>query len=77
MAIRMAYYSNCENQFDCWIIVDKNLPYQQNVTALPCSIIVLDVFRNMLKNIAPLISVVLDTLKDLTEKKVVIIPGKK
>jgi len=34
-----------EHQFDCWIVVDKNLPYQQNISTLPCPVIVLDVHR--------------------------------
>ena len=42
-----------EHKFDCWIVVDKNLPYQQNVETIPCFIIVLDVFRNTLKQIPP------------------------
>ena len=29
-----------ENGFDCWIVVDKNIPYQQNIAELPCLIIV-------------------------------------
>jgi hypothetical protein len=28
------------NNFDCWIVVDKNIPYQQNISNLPCLIIV-------------------------------------
>jgi hypothetical protein len=62
-----------EHQFDCWIIVDKNLPYQQNISSLPCTIIVLDVFRNTLKHLSPLILKVLFNLTGLKEKKVIII----
>ena len=32
-----------EHGFHCWIIADKSLPYQQNVTAFPCLVILLDV----------------------------------
>ena len=35
-----------EFEFDCWIVVDKNIPYEQNIFETPCLIIVLDVFRN-------------------------------
>jgi predicted nuclease of predicted toxin-antitoxin system len=63
-----------EHQFDCWIVVDKNIPYQQNLSTLPCLIIVLDVIRNTLKHISPLIPSVLDVLKDSTERKVIVIP---
>jgi hypothetical protein len=64
-----------EHQFDCWIVVDKNIPYQQNLSNLPFLIIVLDVIRNTLKHIAPLIPSVLDVLNDSTEKKVIVIHG--
>ena len=33
-----------ENKFDVWIVVDKNIRYQQNIANLPCVVIVLDVF---------------------------------
>ena len=35
-----------QNAFKAWIVVDKNIPYQQNVSTLPCLVIVLDVYRN-------------------------------
>ena len=38
-----------ENNFNYWIVVDKNIPYQQNTKDISFSIIVLDVFRNTLK----------------------------
>ncbi|MGI8952881.1 MAG: DUF5615 family PIN-like protein [Chitinophagaceae bacterium] len=25
-----------ENNFDCWIVVDKNIPFQQNIEEFPC-----------------------------------------
>lgn len=63
-----------KHNFDCWIIVDKNLPYQQNISRLPCLIIVLDVLRNTLSHIAPLQSFVLEILEKTRENKVIIIP---
>lgn len=33
-----------EHGFDCWIVVDKSIPYQQNVVKFPCLVIVLDIF---------------------------------
>jgi predicted nuclease of predicted toxin-antitoxin system len=62
-----------EHQFDCWIIVDKNIAYQQNLTALPCMIIVLDVVRNTLKHISPLMPKVLPSLEGVAEKKLIMI----
>lgn len=56
-----------ENQFDCWIVVDKNIPYQQNIAKLPCSVIVLDVLRNTLKNLLPLVPQVLVCLASLDD----------
>ena len=44
-----------QNNFDYWIVVDKNIPYQQNTKTIPFTIIVLDVYRNTLKNIEALI----------------------
>ncbi len=51
-----------ENDFDAWIVVDKHIPYQQNINNLPCLIIVLDVYRNTLKHLLPLMPQVLDAL---------------
>ncbi len=39
------------NNFEYWIVVDKNIPYQQNINTIPCPIIILDVFRNTLNHI--------------------------
>src|SRR4051794_7804261 len=36
-----------ENKFDAWVVVDKNIPHQQNLSKLPCLIVVLDVYRNI------------------------------
>ncbi len=29
-----------ENNFDCWIAVDKNIPYQQNISKVSCLIFI-------------------------------------
>lgn len=63
-----------ENNFDCWIVVDKNIPYQQNLTDLSCIIIVLDVLRNTLVNIIPLLPEILTSLENISENKVAIVP---
>lgn len=62
-----------EQNFDCWIVVDKNIPYQQNLSTLPCLIIVLDVFRNTLKHLTPLLPEILSILDCPQDKKVLII----
>jgi hypothetical protein len=61
------------NNFDCWIVVDKNIPYQQNINNLPCLIIVLDVFRNTLEHITKLFPSVLNAIKNTSGNKVIVI----
>ena len=36
------------NEFDAFLTVDKNLPYQQNLVTLPIAVIVLDAVSNEL-----------------------------
>ena len=62
-----------QNNFDCWIVVDKNIPYQQNLTKLPCLIIVLDVVRNTLQHLQPLVPQVIQLLQQNITKKIVVI----
>lgn len=64
-----------EYKFDAWIVVDKNIPYQQNVEKLPCLTIVLNVYRNTLQNLLPLMPQILEVLqRDINSKIVVIEP---
>lgn len=36
-----------EHKFDCWVVVvDKSIPYQQNIAKLPCLAAVMDVRKN-------------------------------
>lgn len=62
-----------QHKFDCWIVVDKNIPYQQNPAAIPCLIVVLDVIRNTLKHLVPLVPAVLNVLNGPVEKKIVVL----
>jgi predicted nuclease of predicted toxin-antitoxin system len=62
-----------EHDFHCWIVVDKNLPYQQNLAKIPCMIVVLDVFRNTLKHISPLFPKLLVAIESTKERKVIVI----
>ncbi len=53
-------------QFDVFLTADKNLPYQQNLTALPIAVIVLEAHSNELLHLLPLVpklEEVLATLK--------------
>jgi predicted nuclease of predicted toxin-antitoxin system len=62
-----------ENNFNFWIVVDKNIPYQQNTKDIPFSIIVLDVFRNTLKSLEPLVPQILSILNSAVSDKVIVI----
>jgi predicted nuclease of predicted toxin-antitoxin system len=42
-------------QFDAFVTVDKNLPYQQNLMALAVAVIVLDSVSNELSALLPLV----------------------
>jgi hypothetical protein len=42
-------------QFDAFITVDKNLPYQQNAATLPIAVLVLDAPSNELPCLLPLV----------------------
>lgn len=42
-------------QFDAFLTADKNLPYQQNPSTLPLSVVVLDARSNELSHLLPLI----------------------
>ena len=62
------------NNFDCWIVVDKNIPYQQNISELPCLVIVLDVYRNTLNHLKVLLPQLLNFLqRDNFPQKLVLI----
>jgi hypothetical protein len=62
-----------ENNFDAWIVVDKNIPYQQNVATLPCPVIVLNVYRNTLKHLVALLPKIIDVLNSNSINKIVLI----
>lgn len=62
-----------ENKFDAWIVVDKSIPYQQNLSNLPCLIIVLNIYRNTLKHLLPLIPKISEVLQKENNSKVVVI----
>jgi hypothetical protein len=43
------------SDFDAFITVDKNLPYQQNISALPVALVVLDAVSNELSYLQHLV----------------------
>ncbi len=62
-----------EAAFDILVAVDKNLPYQQNTNQLPVSIFILDVHRNVLPSLLPLVPKLLEKWQLPLEKKVFLI----
>ncbi len=63
-----------EKNFDVWIVVDKNIPYQQNINTLPCLVIVLDVVKNTLKHLTLLVPKIVEVFNSKTNTNIVIIP---
>ncbi len=64
-----------EASFDVLVAVDKNLPYQQNTNQLPVSVFILDVRRNVLPSLLPLVPTLLEKWQSTPEKAVFIIEG--
>ena len=61
------------SQFDAFITVDKNLPYQQNTAALPIAVIVLDAVSNELPYLLSLLPALERTPAALTKGSYVLI----
>jgi predicted nuclease of predicted toxin-antitoxin system len=51
--------------FEAVITMDSGMPYEQNLKALPCSIVVLQAPSNELEDIKPLLPALLDSLQKL------------
>lgn len=62
-----------ENAFDVFIAVDKNLPYQQNLTNLPVMVLILDVKRNTLATTRPFVPLILERLTQPVRKEVIVL----
>ena len=60
-------------RFEALITIDKNLPFQQNVTRYQFGIIVIDVRRNTLTAMMPLVPEILDALTTLRAGEVCVI----
>lgn len=57
--------------FDAFLTVDKNLPYQQNSEKLPVAVVVLDAHSNELAALLPLVSKLEQALENLQHRAVV------
>jgi hypothetical protein len=62
-----------QNEFDYWIVVDKNIPYQQNIDKISFTIIVLDIFRNTLKQLEAILPEILLVFKQISSEKIIFI----
>jgi hypothetical protein len=60
-------------EFDAFITVDKNLPFQQNLTTLPIALIVLDALSNELSALQPLVPCLLRELESLAPRSYVVV----
>lgn len=61
------------DEFDAFLTVDKNLPYQQNLITLPVAVVVLDTVSNELPKLlllVPALERVLSSLKPRTYARV-------
>ena len=58
-------------QFDALITVDKNLPYQQNLAALPVAVVLLSAHSNELQALLPLVPRVEEALAALRPRTLV------
>lgn len=59
------------SHFDAFVTVDKNLQYQQNLTKLPVSVIVLDAHSNELHVLLQLLPTLQSTLRDLAPRTLI------
>ena len=63
------------NEFDAFLTVDKNLPYQQNLTTLPIAVLVLDAVSNELSELLLLVPALereLSSLKSRTYVRITV-----
>lgn len=63
--------------FDAFVTVDKNLPYPQNLAALPVAVVVLDAPSNELQALLPLVPALEAQLSALEPRACVVVraPG--
>ncbi len=62
-----------EAEFDAFVTVDKNLPYQQDMSALPIAVVVLDAVSNELAHLLPLVPMLEARLASLAKGSFVIV----
>ena len=61
------------DSFDAFVTVDKNMPFQQNLAALPIALVVLDSVSNELHALLPLLPLLEQALVSLEPKSYVLV----
>jgi len=56
--------------FEAIVTKDTGLEYEQNVNALPCSVVIVEAASNSLKHIEPLIPAILSALASLAPRSI-------
>jgi hypothetical protein len=59
------------------VLLDENLPYQQNTDLLEISIFILDVRQNVLPRLVPFVPELLEIWEEPLEEKVYVLKEKK
>jgi len=58
-------------QYDVFVIGDRNIEYQQNLSRLPILVIVLEAANNRIESLLPLVPSLLETIATLKDKRLV------
>ncbi|MEM8505805.1 MAG: DUF5615 family PIN-like protein [Cyanobacteria bacterium P01_D01_bin.1] len=53
-----------ELEFDCFVTVDRNLPFEQNLSQLELAVIILEARSNRIADLKPLVPKVLEVLEE-------------
>ena len=61
--------------FDAFVTVDKNMPFQQNLSTIPIALVVLDSLSNELPALLPLLPRLEQALSALVPKSYVLVRG--
>jgi hypothetical protein len=72
-----ALLRQAESQFDVFLTVDRNLPYQQNMSSYNIAVIVLISRNNAIETLRPLMAPVLRELQSIRAGEMVQIESKK
>lgn len=60
-----------ENDFEAVISLDSGIEFEQNLSDLPCAVVILDAESNRLRHIRPLIPALLTALSSLRPRSLV------